>query len=271
MRFWLIVFALIGLMLGWAFGEEPTGSGGLPLVQVELKSGRHFTAGLDPRSSAQRLWLRFGTPSLRITRPVDWDQVRRLFWQGVGYTPEQFVVKLAEIRQGLPEEPPSMPSPPPASGKAAAGKPSAGAGPGRDAVPLSRWAALALGHAPKVTHIDAHARVLAGTRAGDRPCLRLVVAPRGREMQDVPALGTLSVELWGYRRSIRQEVLLYRWTRNITPAEYSPLGASVELELPRGLTRPWPNLAPRGKLVVRFAVAGQGVFRAEVPGIAIPQ
>ncbi len=267
MRFWLILFALLGLMLGWAFGEEPSAPTGLPLVTVELKSGRHFTAGLDPRSSAGRLWIRFGTPTLRITRPVDWDHVSRIIWQGASYTPEEFTRKLESIFRQQKRVGPNAPQPKP---QATAGPAPAQAKQAAGSVPMSRWAALALGHGEAVTHIDAHARLLAGIRAGDRPRYRLVVAPRGQGMRDVPALGTLNVELWGYRRSIDQEVLLYRWTRNVTPAEYSPLGASVDLELPPGLARQWPNLAPQGRLVVQFAVAGQGVFRAEVPGVAFP-
>ncbi len=271
MRFWLILCALLGLMLGWAFGQEPTaGSTGLPLVTVELKSGRHFTAGLDPRSGPERLWIRFGTSSLRITRPVDWDRVSRIVWGGASYTPEEFIAKLAEISRefsGAPSEAQSVSG---ASSRSASGQGASQARRFQKSVSQHRWAAWALGHGEAVTHVEVHARLLAGARRGDRPRYRLVVAPRGRGMHDVPALGTVNVELRGYRRSTRQEVSLYRWTRNITPAEYSPLGATVELDLPRGLARPWPNLAPRGKLVVRFAVAGQGVFEAEVPGVAIP-
>ena len=272
MRFWLILAALLGLMLGWAFGQEgEPARPGLPLVEVELKSGRHFTAAIDPRTSPRRLWIRFGTTTLRVVRPIDWQCVDRIVWRGASYTPAEFLPLLAKLRKdaGPAVEPkPASPARQQTESARAASAPEQL--PPGGFVPMNAWAAVGLGHGPAVQRIDAHARLLPGLRTGRRPRYRLVVAPRGGAMQDVPALGTLSVELWGYRRSIEREVLLHRWTRNVTPAQYTPLGAAVDLEVPAGLADPWPNLAGRGKLVVRFSVAGQGVFETEVPGVPIP-
>ena len=46
------------------------------IVSVTLASGRHFTAQIDSRTDEQHLWLRFGERSVKLLRPIRWDQIR---------------------------------------------------------------------------------------------------------------------------------------------------------------------------------------------------
>lgn len=46
-------------------------------VSVQLVGGRTFIATIDPRTTTDRLWLRFGDDRVVLLRPIKWDQVER--------------------------------------------------------------------------------------------------------------------------------------------------------------------------------------------------
>ena len=269
MRWLMILFALLGLMIGWAFGDEPRGSRWPdPQVEVRLLSQRHFSAQVHPRTNDQHLWLRFGTPTLQVLRPIRWDRVRWVLWSAkrypagefrrlVGEHPERFFPDVAEAKQApvvpkVPEDRASSPG---------------GPAPG---VPLAHWAAWALGTSAPVSYLEAYARVLPAPAGQPGVRLMVVLVPKDAQGHDTPVVGTAEITLLGFRRDQGRWVPLARWTRRIGPQNHSPLGAVLHLSLRRKFREENPRLAPRGKLTVRLLVPGQGTFVQETIPVRLP-
>ncbi len=264
MRWLMILFALLGLMIGWAFGQEPSSS--TARVQVVLKDGRVFHAQVEARSSQQSLWLLWGTPTLQVARPLPWRLVHQVRWQGKHYTAEEFrhLVEVGRVGRvcfgvGLAKTPVG-PSRSKAQKKT---RPR-----GTSAWSMAQWAAWTLGTTPPVAHLDAWVRQVASVRGRE---LVLVLQPRGPAGQEVPVQGTLSVQLEGFRREQGRWVPLERWTRNLTPQSYTPQGAVFRLKIGRASRANWPNLAPYGRLRIRLSVPSQGVVHALVEAVRLPE
>ena len=51
-------------------------------VWVRLRSGRELAGHLDLRTSGEELWLRVGSETLNIVRPIGWDQVEQIRLDG---------------------------------------------------------------------------------------------------------------------------------------------------------------------------------------------
>ena len=71
------VFAVL-MILSFLTAAQGVAADEPALVQVNLASGRVFTAAVDVRSDAETLWLRFESGAVRLWRPVKWDHVSNI-------------------------------------------------------------------------------------------------------------------------------------------------------------------------------------------------
>ncbi len=62
------------------------------ILQVELASGRIFTGVPDQRTNQEHLWLRAGSPSASLTRPISWDVIQEI-------RHEERVLSAAEVQK----------------------------------------------------------------------------------------------------------------------------------------------------------------------------
>ena len=86
----IVIPATCALVTMFVSGTVHTRAG--ETVTLRLRSGRTFTASLDARSNETRLWLRFGSDSMIILRPVEWDAV-------VGASMDENEVSVSALRE----------------------------------------------------------------------------------------------------------------------------------------------------------------------------
>ena len=67
-------------------------------VDVVLTSGRTFTAAVDVKTDADRLWLRFASGSTVILRPIKWEAVEQVRHDGRDFTAESFREIVGELK-----------------------------------------------------------------------------------------------------------------------------------------------------------------------------
>ncbi|HIQ19670.1 MAG TPA: hypothetical protein EYH34_00320, partial [Planctomycetes bacterium] len=83
---------------------QPEVTGSVPepgdVVRIDLASGRRLVAALDRRTDGQRLWARIDLPSGFLLRPIRWNRVVRVQWDGRAMGPE-------ELREAISRWPPA--------------------------------------------------------------------------------------------------------------------------------------------------------------------
>ncbi|HVW38185.1 MAG TPA: hypothetical protein VHB99_12805, partial [Pirellulales bacterium] len=71
---WLL---LLQAVVQFGVGEPTVARGAEPeQIVVQLTSGRTFTAAVDDRTDASRLWLRFDRGGISILRPIAWQTIQ---------------------------------------------------------------------------------------------------------------------------------------------------------------------------------------------------
>lgn len=96
--------------------------------------------------------------------------------------------------------------------------------------------------------------------------LRVVVLPISKSGRLVPVNGSLSAELvarrFDYIRERDRLGIVERWSRQLTPRDFGPQGAIVDLPFDRIEPNRDFDLIPVGLLSVRLGVPGEGLFEA---------
>jgi hypothetical protein len=241
------------------------------VVTVRLKSGRSFVGEIDPRTNRAQLWLRFGTPSATLFRPVSWDRLERAIHDGRALSPDELRAlalapppisrdavlpiasadEAAPVAQDAPDASESLPEP-------------EGVLVLPEALPeVSNYVPVP---PPKVRsiHIDAWVANWDADVEVDGVVVRLF--PLSCDGALLPARGTLEVDLIArqfQRTRLREPFpVIGRWATAVNACDVGPAGALYRFEFQARNPEFDLGLAPHGVLHARFVAPGQGTFDA---------
>lgn len=227
--------------------------------EVEVGSGRRFAADIDPRTDQETLWLSFGERSAKVARPIQWDRVVRVSDETGTYSRAEFIpVALARAAAVAAE------------GRDAASRRSTAVVPAAlEVFPDLAPAPLS----PRVTHVDVDAFVANWDPDVEADGVVVYVTPVDRHGNDASINGTLVVELFGERPTVRPEgekfPRLGRWTRTLTPDDFGPRGAVVRLKFQAVHPEFDRRVSSYGLLHARLNVPGSGAFETSVSTLRI--
>jgi hypothetical protein len=239
-------------------------------VTVELVSRRTFTAGVDARTDASRLWLRWSKGSARVLRPIQWDHVRRVSVAGEEVTGQELQRRVEALRPQVPSAPKTDgPRRIVLKGADAAsdqGRPETAPGQLADA---SGRPAASFPTEPARVHSLAIDVGLGKWQAGAlADGLVIDVYPMDAQENVIPARGSLEVDLVVPRNDAVKTWRSFeergRWTQQVRLSDFGPNGARYRLPFAVAAFRPELDLdaASSGLVQVRLSVPGQGVFAA---------
>lgn len=263
-------------------------------VTVVVKSGRQFTAEIDPRSDGAKLWLRFSKETSAILRPIDWGAVTEIR-RGEKTLPIETVRAEAIAANAALPKPAKGATPPPGERvgvrRAVIVKENLPRGsvrawpeaPGTDvtsveelvrasaAEPVVPNAAATVREPVRSIGIDAY---LANWDADvEADGLSLSVSALDGTGFGTAVDGTLEVELIGERQPPYSRgnafPVLARWTKQVTAAEIEAAGGTYRTRLEFQALHPeyqlW--LSNHALVNVRLLVPGDGAFEASVDGV----
>ncbi|HUS39209.1 MAG TPA: hypothetical protein VMX74_07150 [Pirellulales bacterium] len=277
--------ALIVLFAFGSFGASPTQAASVaddqPQATIYLASGRSFAAAIDERTDQQTLWLRFDGTTAVLYRPIEWDHVTAIEYDGQRHQNEQMVVLATQLKNGrqvaeaasrnsVAAHEPSL-SPTAVGGTADANN--------VEQLPTATYAEVAeeiLALTPRVQAINIDAYVANWDADVELDGVVLLVTTIDPFGHSVPASGTVRAELRVERRSrlkpqprrIRADFeRIGSWTRQL-PIHSG--GESVFL-LPFEAVHPEFDeaSASHGLLNVRVTVPGQGVFERSIADLTV--
>jgi hypothetical protein len=238
------------------------------LVAVELVDGRAFEGRVDRRTDEQRLWLRFGSESITVLRPIAWEAVVGARHQGESIDAEQFR-RLAEELAAKPQDdgdvaPSTQPSPPQVNPSPVFD--------GERETDADR-ARRALGFSARVSAVDFDVYSANWDADVETDGLVLHLYPTDRQGRVINVEGMLEVELLGLPRRDRNAPAhrgqslrrLAKWTRRVTPDEEGPFQLPFQAIHPEFA----PGVGTAGLVHVRLTVPGHGVFESSYDGLQI--
>jgi len=216
-------------------------------ISVEVVSGRIFTGEVDGQTDDQRLWMRFGSDSIVLLRPIQWDRVVAARAGGLELSGKQFrdmVVGLQKkLGKPVPEETGELVIIGDAEDNVSSSR----------TVPPGRVHSLAI--EATIANWDSDVEV---------DGLLLHVYPLDADGRVVELSGTLQVDLVG--RDIgaieRGQPFgrLGRWSKRVRPGDFGSRGAVYRLPFQSVHPQFDTRISPHGAVYARLAVAGQGVF-----------
>ena len=223
-------------------------------ISIHLASGRTFTAALDVRTDADRLWLRFRQAGAEVFRPIDWDCVVSAEVADQDISGAEFHRLIQQLRQKMPAQPVA-----PAIGTniEMIGSP--------DTVQMANALSPPV-ETRRVVSLDIDVRVGRWDENAEPDGLVVRVYPLDANGNIVPVRGTLNVDL---KIAPRSRDLLHQplvdaghWSEALRMADFSPAGAICRL--------PFQSIHPEfedqwlspGSVHACLAVPGQGTFEA---------
>ncbi len=232
-------------------------------VTVTVQSGRQFRGQVNARTTAKQLWLRAGSDTAYVLRPIDWGRVTEAEGAGQTWSAGDFKrVALAKIR-GFGEDPFRDDPRPPSS------KPTGGPPP-KAPHPTDNPAA------ETVRAVDVAAELGHWSAGVEADGLLVSVTPKDATGWPTAVDGTLELSLLGQRfvpllANADQFPELARWTQVVTAGDFTD-GVAV-YRLPFQALHPDFNvdLGSLGLVHARLAVPGQGVFEATTGATPIRQ
>lgn len=234
-------------------------------VAIRLTNGRQLTATIHARTDDNRLWLRYGSPSVTVTRSFDWQTIAWASHNGAEISIGQ--LKALASRDASPEAPPAV-----ASRVLTIPR----ADPQVQQETMARRASRALGFAHPVGSVQFDA-VLAnwdGDVEADGLLLRLY--PIDDQGRITAVRGTLEVEFVGWRRRDFEDVprqrgsslgRIGRWTVRVDEADFRQGSATIKLPFQAVHPEFDTDWAASGIVHVRFTVPGAGTFEHSVDGV----
>ncbi len=228
---------------------------------VELSSGRRFSGEIDPKTDEQLLWLRFGSGSAVILRPIAWRHVQSAVHEEKELSADAF----RSLALSLPANDADALPPAPGPGQSELDDDKAPAA-------LPTWtppSRPASRHTAPVRSVRVDAFAANWDADVENDGLLVHVDPLGESGEILPVGGMLEVTLIAQRGRRFQDVphgrgqvirTLGRWTRRVWPEDVGAAGAVYKL--PFQATHPEFQLdvGTHGLVHVRLTVPGQGVF-----------
>lgn len=286
--------AAISVVAAWALLLAPTTLVAAESITVHLASGRSVTGAVDAQTDAEQLWLRTGTSTMIVRRPIDWDRVVGAQWGDTWLAGDELQRHIGDLVSSAPDGvsdssapgprgaapaplPEAAPSPVPAPNPMPAPNPVPAPSPvPTPAAPAAFWSS-ATPHrhaaAPNLAWLDVDARVVNFNRSRPTDGLRVWIAPRAADGSIRAVDGTLQVRLWGLpvrrMRSAGEVIEIGRWSVPLHAAERRTDGYHLTLPF-RGRHPEFDTtIAAYGTLDARLVVPGAGVFEADVPMLRV--
>jgi hypothetical protein len=242
-----IAFAFL---IAWMYPSAAHAAPSDPIVTVQLRDGRRFTAAVDARTNDDRLWLRFDRSATMILRPVEWTAIESVEHGDKNMSVAEFKPIAADVASERHLQRPRSPS---------------------NSATVSNSHELTTASAAS---LDITAS-LANWDADPEPDgLEVRLQTRDAAGRVTPAEGTVEATLVGVTgvrraspsgraRAIDDRFpVLGRWTVTIRPEDFDNTGATIRLPF----QAVDPNLAEEfrslGAVHVRLAVPGVGVLAA---------
>lgn len=257
----IVLLALTVLPNSFALADET--------ITVQLVSGRTFTGLANGRTDRDRLWLRLGSLSVQILRPIAWEAIESISFDGAPIERNELLARIASAdEESRPPEPADDPSA--AISIEIKNTPTE--------VDYAAQAAAALDMQPRATHIDFYA-TLENWDADPQPDgLLLHVQLLDAQGRGVNASGSLQAELFAAVERRFQAVphgrgtsvlAVARWSHAVR-VEESQRGEHV-VQLPFSAAQPVGNdlASSYGLLHVKLAVPGHGVFEDSYDGLTL--
>lgn len=276
------LLAALTVVSAWVLLLAPTTLAAAESITVHLASGRSVTGAVDAQTDAEQLWLRTGTSTMIVRRPIDWDRVVGAQWGDTWLAGDELQRQIGDLLSSAIDEAPDSSTPGP---RAAAPAPLPEAAPSpvpapspapAPAAPAAFWSS-ATPHpratAPDVAWLDVEAWVANFNRSRPTDGLRVWIAPRAADGSVRAVDGTLQVRLWGLpvrrMRSAGEVIEIGRWSVPLRAAERRTDGYHLTLPL-RGRHPEFDTtIAAYGTLDARLVVPGEGVFEADVPMLRV--
>lgn len=236
-----------------------------PIAVARVAGGREFHGQIDASSNGNELILRTESPGITLKRGLRWERIDSLTVGGVQRDPTTLRAELgnrpAEKRQ------PSLLS-----------RIDLHAWPVVNAIPPANEQQTA--PPPKVATVGFDPQIANWDADVETDGVVIDVAPLDANGNLRPVGGTLEVELFAPQRRVFDQApqsggdtleLVERWTRAITPDDYGPRGA--RLQLPFGAITPelQPNwtASAYGLVHSRLSIPGHGVFASSRDGVRV--
>lgn len=235
-------------------------------ITVGVKSGRRFTAEIDVRSNADKLWLRFSKETSSILRPIEWSSITEIRRGEETLSIEQVRTDAIAANAALPPKPKTA-----LAKRAVEGGPSRGSFQTWNIRPASAEEPVEPRRPVRSISFDAY---LANWDADvEADGLYLSLSALDGTGFTTPVDGTLEVELLGDRRPPLTRgnafPVLARWSRQVTAAEMENSGGYYRTRLEFQALDPEYNLwiNTHALVHVRFSVPGDGAFEASMDGV----
>jgi hypothetical protein len=235
-------------------------------ITVGVKSGRRFTAEIDVRSNADKLWLRFSKETSSILRPIEWSSITEIHRGEQPLSIEQVRNDAITANAALPPKPKT-----PLAKRAVEVGPSRGSFQTWNIRPTAAEESFPPRQPVRSISFDAY---LANWDADvEADGLYLSLSALDGTGFTTPVDGTLEVELIGDRRPPLTRgnafPVLARWSRQVTAAEMENSGGFYRTRLEFQALDPEYNLwiNTHALVHVRFSVPGDGAFEASVDGV----
>jgi hypothetical protein len=270
-------------LAGFAFGIALVSahSGLATEIAVTVADGRTFTAEVDARSDAERLWLRFGTARTTILRPIDWSSVVGVRRDGVELTAAELKREIAAAANAVSSVVTTRRLVEKASDRTSPVQPSSVSLRNSGGGGLQLWrlpdanSPMSTEPAPIVRSLSVDAYLGNWDSDVDSDGLVVNFAALDDFGDAVPVNGTLEVELIGERQPPYSRgnafPVLGRWTQAVNASDgVSPSGYS-RVRLPFQAFHPdyWNSLPWFALAHVRLIVPGQGTFEASVDAVRL--
>ena len=277
------ILSLVRLVIAWAVAlallpraqaEPVTGPVTVtgPVV-VTVKSGRTFTAEIDPRSDESKLVLRFTKESSTILRPIEWGAVTEI-------RREDEVLPIDAVRARAIADHAALPTVVKpkqivlrgGSARSASPSSSVRAWPVRPAAGEEELPGAAAIRGP-VRSITADAYLANWDADVEADGLALSLGALDGDGYGAAVDGTLEVELIGERQPPYTRgnafPVLARWTRQVTAAEIEAAGGYYKTRLEFQAVHPeYERWVSNHALVhVRFLVPGDGTFETSIDAV----
>lgn len=235
-----------------AAGPVPGGVG----ITVTLASGRQFRGEVDSRTTVTQLWLRCGSATAHVLRPVDWGRVVRAEAGATRWTAAEFKQAVlsgnpfSDERTAVPGAAVPAMSPPVSAPAVERPHPS-------DVPPP----------AGPIQAVDVAAELGQWSAGTETDGLLVSITPKDSSGAAAAVDGTLELSLDGQRfvpllTDANQFPELARWTQRVSAADFAD--GTATYRLPFQALHPDFNvdLGSLGLVHARLTVPGQGVFEA---------
>ena len=231
---------------------------------VHLQNGRQLSATIHERTDDTRLWLQYGTRSVTVIRPIDWQTI---VWASLDGD-QISVVRLKEhvarnVKPATPIAATRILRVPPANENV-------------QRETMANRARRALGFARRVHSVQFEAAPVNWDGDVETDGLLLQLFPLDDQGNVVEVSGTLQVEFVAMRqRSFNAAPRqggstldrIGRWTIQVDEADYQQGAATVKLPFQAVHPEFDTDWAASGIVHVRFVVAGMGTFEESLDGI----